>query len=74
MIQILLYSYLEAEHFGGNKVTAGVLQNPESVQQLVREQQAYEFLRNICGSPPYWQHELHDVLAMLCSIGIPTGS
>ena len=42
------------------------------MQQLVREQQAYKFLRNICGSPPYWQHELHDVLAMLHSIGIPT--
>ena len=57
---------------GGNKVTAGVLQNLECVQQLVRDQQAYKFLRNIHGSPPYWQHELHDVLAMLCSIGIPT--
>ena len=57
---------------GGNKVTAGVLQNPQSVQQLIRDQQAYKFLRNICGSPPYWQHELHDVLVMLCSIGIPT--
>ena len=57
---------------GGNKVTAGVLCNPDSVQQLVRDQQAYKFLRNICGSPPYWQHELHDVLAMLHSIGIPT--
>ena len=57
---------------GGNKVTAGVLQNPQYVQQLVRDQQGYKFLKNISGSPPYWQHELHDVLAMLCSIGIPT--
>ena len=56
---------------GGNKVTAGVFQNPQYVQQLVRDQQAYRFLRNICGSPPYWQHEVHDVLAMLHSIGIP---
>ena len=57
---------------GGNKVAAGVLQNLGSVQQLVRDQQAYKFLRNIHGSPPYWQHELHNVLAMLHSIGIPT--
>ena len=31
-----------------------------------------QILRNIWGSPPYWQHELHDVLAMLRCIGIPT--
>ena len=39
---------------------------------MVRNQVAYKFLRNIRGSPPYWQHELHDVLAMLRCIGIPT--
>ena len=39
---------------------------------MVRNQVAYKFLRNIQGSPPYWQHELHDVLAMLRCIGIPT--
>ena len=56
----------------GSKITAGTLRNPEAVHQLVRNQIAYKFLRNIRGSPPYWQHELHDVLAMLRSIGIPT--
>ena len=39
---------------------------------MVRNQVAYKFLKNIQGSPPYWQHELHDVLAMLRCIGIPT--
>ena len=38
---------------------------------MVRNQQEYKFLRNIHGSPPFWQHELHDVLVMLHSIGIP---
>ena len=56
----------------GNKITARTPQNPQAVHQLVRNQVAYKFLKNIEGSPPYWQHELHDVLAMLRSIGIPT--
>ena len=49
----------------GDRITATALRNPQKIQQLVRNQQAYKFLRNIRGSPPYWQHELYDVLAML---------
>ena len=29
-------------------------------------------MRNIHGSPAYWQHELQDVMLMLHSLGIPT--
>ena len=29
-------------------------------------------MKNIRGSPAYWQHELYDLLAMLGSLGIPT--
>ena len=57
---------------GGQKITAGLLHNPEAVQQLLRNEQAYKFLRNVRGSPAYWQNELYDVLAMLCRLGIPT--
>ena len=57
---------------GGQKITAGLLHNPEAVQQLVRNEQAYKFLKNVRGSPAYWQNELYDVLAMLCRLGIPT--
>ena len=56
----------------GNKINAGVLHNPEAIKQLVRNQEAYKFLKNICGSPAYWQNELYDVLAMLRALGIPT--
>ena len=56
----------------GREITASTLQNPEAIHQIVRNQVAYKFLQNILGSPPYWQHELHDVLAMLRCIGIPT--
>ena len=50
---------------GGQKITAGQLQNPAVVEQLVRNEQAYKFLKNVRGSPAYWQDQLYDVLAML---------
>ena len=49
-----------------------MLRNPEAINRLVRTEQAYKFLKNIRGSPAYWQHELYDLLAMLRTIGIPT--
>ena len=56
----------------GQTITAGVLQDPVALQQLIRTEQAYKFLKNVRGSPSYWQGELYDVLAMLKSLGIPT--
>ena len=56
----------------GQKITAGILRDPSALQQLVRTEQAYKFLKNVRGSPSYWQGEMYDVLAMLKSLGIPT--
>ena len=57
---------------GGHKITAGQLQNPAVVEQLVRNEQAYKFLKNVRGSPAYWQDQLYDVLGMLRMLSIPT--
>ena len=57
---------------GGHNITSGQLQNPAVVEQLVRNEQAYTFLKNVRGSPAYWQDQLYDVLAMLKMLGIPT--
>ena len=57
---------------GGHKITAGQLWNPAVVEQLVRNEQAYKFLKNVRGSPAYWQDQLYDVLAMLQMLSIPT--
>ena len=51
--------------FGGHKITARQLWNPAVVEQLVRNEQAYKLLKNVRGSPAYWQDLLYDVLAML---------
>ena len=53
-------------------MSAGQLQNPAVVEQLVRNEQAYKFLKNFRGSPAYWQDQLYDVLAMLQTLSIPT--
>ena len=50
---------------GGHKIIAGQLSNPAVVEQLARNEQAYKFLKNVRGSPAYWQDQLYDVLAML---------
>ena len=40
---------------GGQKITAGQIWNPVIVEQLVRNEQAYKFLKNVRGSSAYWQ-------------------
>ena len=56
---------------GGHKITAGQLWNPD-VLELERNEQAYKFLKNVRGSPAYWQDDLYDALAMLWTLSIPT--
>ena len=57
---------------GGHKITAGHLGNPAVQEQLVRNEQAYKFLKNVRGSPAYWQDQLYNVLAMLQTLSIST--
>ena len=56
---------------GGHKITAGQLQNPAVLEQLIRNEQAFKFLKNVRGSPAYWPDQLYDVLAMLLTLSIP---
>ena len=64
--------YLEEECLEGHKITVGHLQNPAVLPQLVRNEQAYKFLKNVRGFAAYWQDQLYDVLAMLHTLGILT--
>ncbi len=49
-----------------------MLKNPDVMKDLVHSEQAYKFLKNVRGSPAYWQHECLKVLAMVKSLGKPT--
>ena len=46
--------------------------NAQTLQNLVFQDQAYLFLRQIPGTPPYWQKFMYEVVAMVKQLGIPT--
>ena len=56
----------------GCNVMAGMIKNANELQHLARTEQAWRVLKSVRGSPPYWQHELYELLAMLHALGKPT--
>lgn len=57
----------------GHSVTAAQLRsNPQGLQNLICQDQVYLFLRQIPGTPPYWQKFMYEVVAMVKQLGIPT--
>ena len=58
--------------YGGQKLTAGMLCDTTFLGELVRKEHAYKFMKNIRGSPAYWQGQLYEVMAMLRQLGKPT--
>lgn len=55
----------QGQTFRGQTLTAGHLKNPEIVQHMIRTDEAYKFLKNVRGSPAYFQRVMYDVLAMI---------
>ena len=49
----------------GRNLDASMLKNPQHLQNLFKKDQAYTFLKNICGSPPYWQKMFYELLSMI---------
>ena len=49
----------------GQNIDAHFLKNPHDVQNLLKRDKAYSFLKNIRGSPPYWQKMFYELLAMI---------
>ena len=57
----------------GQSGTASRLRaNPQRLVNLIVQDQAYLFLRQIPGTPPYWQKFMYEVVAMVKQLGIPT--
>ena len=46
--------------------------NVQSLKNLIFQDQAYLFLRQMPGKPPYWQKFMYEVVAMVKQLGIPT--
>ena len=52
--------------------TAAQARNQTVLNQYVRKDRAYSFMKNIRGSPPYYQRTFYDLLAMIRQLGTPT--
>ena len=52
--------------------TAAQARDSTMLSQYVRKDKAYSFMKNIRGSPPYYQRTFYDLLAMICQLGTPT--
>ena len=57
----------------GQAITASqVKSDVNQLKGLICQDQAYLFLRQIPGTPPYWQKFMYEVVAMVKQLGIPT--
>ena len=52
--------------------TAAQTKDQTILGQYVRKDKAYSFMKNIRGSPPYYQRTFYDLLAMIRQLGTPT--
>ena len=52
--------------------TAAQARDQTVLSQYVHKDKAYSFMKNIHGSPPYYQHTFYDLLAMIRQLGTST--
>ena len=71
-LQSIVIRQMKGRQFQGQKITAGDLKNTEKLNQLVQKDYAYRILKDVRGTPAYWQKVHHEVLAMIRQLGIPT--
>ena len=56
----------------GQQMTASSIRtNKQKLTNLIFKDQAYLLMRQIPGSPPYWQKFMYEVVAMVKQLGIP---
>ena len=56
----------------GKTITAKILLNKETKQEIVKYNDGYRIFKNIRSSPPYFEHKRKDLMAMIRQLGIPT--
>ncbi|MDD9818100.1 MAG: hypothetical protein OXU61_08220 [Gammaproteobacteria bacterium] len=54
------------------QITASQVKDRAFLSEHVRNYKAYQFLKNVRGSPPYYQRTFYELLAMIRQLGIPT--
>ena len=68
----IAFRKVKGRKVNGKQITAGLLTNNEQISQLIQSDQAFKFMKNVRGSPAYWQRVFYDVLAMVRQLGCPT--
>ena len=58
--------------YRGQAITAGTIKDQSVLLQMMQRDDAYRFLKNVRGSPAYFQRVVYDVLAMIRQLGLPT--
>ena len=58
--------------YRGQVLTAGVIHDQSVLLQMIQRDDAYKFLKNVRGSPAYFQRVQYEVLAMIRQLGNPT--
>ncbi|XP_061167749.1 uncharacterized protein LOC133176667 [Saccostrea echinata] len=53
-------------------VTSNIVQDPEVLSKLLKNDEALRFMQPIRGTPAYWSADQKDLFAMLRQLGIPT--
>lgn len=56
----------------GKIYTAGELKSDDFFSKLINLDEGYRVLRNLRGSPPYFEKSKKDLFAMICQLGNPT--
>lgn len=51
------------------KITAGQIKNAKEMRRLTRSDLSYHFLKNVCGSPAFFNKLLYDLLGMIRQLG-----
>ena len=71
-LQSIVVRQMHGRLYQGEKLTAGHLKDPEKLNQLVQKDYGYRLLKEVRGTPAYWQKVHYEVLAMIRQLGIPT--
>lgn len=56
----------------GQKYTAAQILDSQTADSIVRLNEGFHVLRNLRGSPPYWEKAKRDIFAMIRQLGLPT--
>ena len=56
----------------GRQITASMLRDREQVLALIKRDEGYRFLKNVRGTPAFWENSKREVMAMMRQLGIPT--